>query len=217
MAHLRIIIADDHPLFREALRHALEHGKPDTEIAEAGSFSELEQLLSADDNCELVLLDLRMPGVEGLSGLIFLRSQHPNIPVVIISATDHAETIRTAFSLGASGFISKSTNTTGILEAVDTVLAGGIWGKHESGDVPSALDEEVANISRRIASLTAQQIRVLMMLKEGLLNKQIAYELKVSEATVKAHVSAILQKLAVSSRTQAVIAANRLDGHTIAN
>lgn len=216
MSQLRIAVADDHPLFREALRHALEQGKPGIQIAEAGSLAELEQLLSKDDSCELVLLDLRMPGVQGLSGLMFLRSQYPNIPVIIISASDQTETIRTALSLGASGYIPKSTAAAGMLEAIETVLAGGIWSPLDGAEVMSGEDAEVANISRRLGSLTAQQIRVLMMLKEGLLNKQIAYELDVSEATVKAHVSAILQKLAVSSRTQAVIAANRLDGHKAA-
>jgi DNA-binding NarL/FixJ family response regulator len=209
MGQLRIVVADDHPLFREALRHALEQGKPGLQITEAGSLSELEALLAQDDGFDLALLDLRMPGVQGLSGLMFLRSRHPNLPVIIISASDQADMVRTALSLGASGFISKSSDTATILEAVETVLAGGVW--NEGGPAGEA-DAELANLSRRVASLTAQQIRVLMMLKEGLLNKQIAYELSVSEATVKAHVSAILQKLAVASRTQAVIAASRLEG-----
>lgn len=216
MSQTRIIVADDHPLFREALIQALQSGKPGVGIAQAGSLSELDKTLSQDDNFDLVLLDLRMPGVQGLSGLLFLRSQYPNIPVIIVSATDQADIIKTALSLGASGFISKSSSTAAILEGVEAVLAGGIWSPIEGGDSKSAEDLALAEISKRLASLTAQQIRVLMMLKEGLLNKQIAYELDVSEATVKAHVSAILQKLAVSSRTQAVIAASRLDGQSTA-
>lgn len=214
MGQLRIVVADDHPLFREALRHALAQGKPGIEISEAGSLAELERLLKEDDGFDLVLLDLRMPGVQGLSGLMFLRSTYPNLPVAIISASDQPDIVHTALSLGASGFISKSSNTAGILEAVETVLSGGIWSPVDTAPAVPA-DSELASISRRVASLTAQQIRVLMMLKEGLLNKQIAYELSVSEATVKAHVSAILQKLAVSSRTQAVIAASRLEGQSV--
>lgn len=217
MAQPRIVVADDHPLFREALRHALVQGKPGIDIHEAGSLSELERLLKQDENFELVLLDLRMPGVQGLSGLMFLRSSYPNLPVVVISASDQADIVRTALSLGASGFISKSSDTAGILQAVDAVLAGGVWNQVDAGVASAPADAELAAIARRVASLTAQQIRVLMMLKEGLLNKQIAYELNVSEATVKAHVSAILQKLAVSSRTQAVIAASRLQGVTVAS
>ena len=217
MSQTRIVVADDHPLFREALIQALHTGKPGISISEAGSLAELDKLLAKDDGFDLVLLDLRMPGVQGLSGLMFLRSQYPNIPVMIVSATDQADIIKTALSLGASGFISKSSNTSSILEAVDTVLAGGVWSSFASQAAQTPEDAMVADISKRLASLTAQQIRVLMMLKEGLLNKQIAYELDVSEATVKAHVSAILQKLAVSSRTQAVIAANRLDGQTAAS
>jgi DNA-binding NarL/FixJ family response regulator len=214
MAQPRIVVADDHPLFRDALRHALTQGKPGIEIHEAGSLGDLEKLLQQDDNFDLVLLDLRMPGVQGLSGLMFLRSSYPNLPVAIISASDQPDIVRTALSLGASGFISKSSNTADIMEAVETVLAGGVWSPAEAGHAAAPVDDELAAISRRVASLTAQQIRVLMMLKEGLLNKQIAYELGVSEATVKAHVSAILSKLAVSSRTQAVIAAGKLEGQT---
>lgn len=216
MSQTRIVVADDHPLFREALIQALHVGKPSVGISEAGSLVELDKLLAKDDSYDLVLLDLRMPGVQGLSGLMFLRSQYPNIPVAIVSASDQADIIKTALSLGASGFISKSSSTTTILEAVNAVLDGGIWSPLDSSEIKTPEDTAMADISKRLASLTAQQIRVLMMLKEGLLNKQIAYELDVSEATVKAHVSAILQKLAVSSRTQAVIAASRLDGKTAA-
>ena len=146
-----------------------------------------------------------MPGVQGLSGLIYLRSQYPNIPVVIISANEEAGIVQKSLNLGASGFIPKSSGTAIIIEAVEAVLAGGVW-TPAWADREVPVDPEIAAIARRVASLTAQQIRVLMMLKEGLLNKQIAHALDVSEATVKAHVSAILLKLGVASRTQAVIA-----------
>ena len=211
MAAARILIVDDHPLFREALRHALTAGKADLEISEAGSLDALIAHLAKDDSCDLVMLDLRMPGVQGLSGLIYLRSQYPNIPVVIISASEEAGIVRKSLDLGASGFIPKSASTETIVEAVETILAGGIWSP-AGADNEAPADVETTTIARRVATLTAQQIRVLMMLKEGLLNKQIAYQLSVSEATVKAHVSAILLKLGVASRTQAVIAASKLSG-----
>ena len=209
MEAARILIVDDHPLFRDALRHALSAGKTRLDISEAGSLDSLIAILANDDTCDLVLLDLRMPGVQGLSGLIFLRTQYPNIPVVIVSANEEVGIVQKSLDLGASGFIPKSSGTATIIEAVETVLDGGVWTPPwAEREVPR--DPETAAIARRVASLTAQQIRVLMMLKEGLLNKQIAHALDVSEATVKAHVSAILLKLGVASRTQAVIAANKL-------
>ena len=209
MEAARILIVDDHPLFRDALRHALSGGKTRLDISEAGSLDSLIAILANDDTCDLVLLDLRMPGVQGLSGLIFLRTQYPNIPVVIVSANEEVGIVQKSLDLGASGFIPKSSGTATIIEAVETVLDGGVWTPPwAEREVPR--DPETAAIARRVASLTAQQIRVLMMLKEGLLNKQIAHALDVSEATVKAHVSAILLKLGVASRTQAVIAASKL-------
>lgn len=211
MADTRILIVDDHPLFREALRHALNAGKKKLEISEAGSLDALTAHLARDDSYDLVLLDLRMPGVQGLSGLIYLRSLYPNIPVIIVSASEDAGIVRKSLDLGASGFIPKSSGSPSIIAAVETVLEGGVWSPAGMGDDAPG-DPETTDIAKRVATLTAQQIRVLMMLKEGLLNKQIAYALSVSEATVKAHVSAILLKLGVASRTQAVIAANKLAG-----
>lgn len=211
MADARILIVDDHPLFREALRNALGTAKTRLDISEAGSLDALISHLARDDSCDLVLLDLRMPGVQGLSGLIYLRSQYPNIPVVIVSASEEPGIMRESLHLGASGFIPKSSGAATIIEAVETVLAGGVWAPPWTESEPPA-DSEAATIAEHVASLTAQQIRVLLMLKEGLLNKQIAHALNVSEATVKAHVSAILLKLGVASRTQAVIAASKLEG-----
>ncbi len=208
---VRFLIVDDHPLFREALRNALGTAKTRLDISEAGSLDALISHLARDDSCDLVLLDLRMPGVQGLSGLIYLRSQYPNIPVVIVSASEEPGIMRKSLHLGASGFIPKSSGAATIIEAVETVLAGGVWAPPWTESEPPA-DSEAATIAERVASLTAQQIRVLLMLKEGLLNKQIAHALNVSEATVKAHVSAILLKLGVASRTQAVIAASKLEG-----
>ncbi len=211
MGATRILIVDDHPLFREALKQAISGGVANAGVALAGSLDAATALLDKDDDYDLILLDLRMPGVQGLSGLIYLRAQYPNIPVVIITAADDQGLVQKALNLNASGFIPKTSGIDTIIAAVKAVLNGDIWVPEGSGQ-PTPADKEADEIARRIATLTAQQIRVLMMLKEGLLNKQIAYELNVSEATIKAHVSAILQKLNVSSRTQAVIAASRIDG-----
>ena len=213
MAATRILIVDDHPLFREALKGAIAGGVKGAEVSQAGSLDAARGLLDKDDGIDLILLDLRMPGVQGLSGLIYLRAQYPNIPTVIVTAADDGGLVQKALNLGAAGFIPKTSGIETIVAAVSAVLKGDIW-VPEGHDRPHAAEKEGDDIARRIATLTAQQIRVLMMLKEGLLNKQIAYELNISEATIKAHVSAILQKLKVSSRTQAVIAASRIDGTT---
>ncbi|HYF55252.1 MAG TPA: response regulator transcription factor [Salinarimonas sp.] len=204
-----IIIADDHPLFRGALRGAIEPVLGDAAVIEAGSLEELAEKLGRGGDADLILLDLNMPGVQGFSGLLFLRAQHPHVPVVIVSATEDPIVIRRAMEFGASGFIPKTLPTERIGDAIRTVLAGGAWVPAEI-DMSASEDREAADLVRRLATLTPQQVRVLMMLSEGLLNKQIAYELSVSEATVKAHVSAILQKLGVESRTQAVIAASKI-------
>ncbi len=211
MGATRILIVDDHPLFREALKQAISGGVANASVTLAGSLDAATAILDKDDEFDLILLDLRMPGVQGLSGLIYLRAQYPNVPVVVITASDDQGLVQKALNLNASGFIPKTSGIDTIISAVNTVLKGDIW-VPESYQQPSAADKEAEEIARRVATLTAQQIRVLMMLKEGLLNKQIAYELNVSEATIKAHVSAILQKLNVSSRTQAVIAVSRIDG-----
>jgi DNA-binding NarL/FixJ family response regulator len=204
----RIIIVDDHPLFRTALRQTLTGQAQDTSVEEAGDLAALTAALEADRDCDLVLLDLNMPGAHGFSGLLLLRAQYPDIPVMIMSAAEDAKVIRRTFELGAAGYLPKSVGPNEIRTAIDTVLKGGV-------SVPAGVDlrseDDETAFSRRLATLTPQQIRVLMMLSDGLMNKQIAFELSISEATVKAHVSSILQKLDVDSRTQAVIAAARIE------
>ncbi|MGZ5837247.1 MAG: response regulator transcription factor [Xanthobacteraceae bacterium] len=206
----RFVIADDHPLFRGALREALSALYPDADISEAGTFEETSNLLDQGGDTDLVLLDLAMPGVRGFSGLMYLRSQYPSIPVVVVSANDDPAVIRRCMDFGASGFIPKTLGVDRMRAAISSVLGGAIWTPPDV-DMTTSADSETAAVLARLATLTPQQMRVLMMLSEGLLNKQIAYELSVSEATVKAHVSAILQKLAVESRTQAVIAASKIE------
>jgi DNA-binding NarL/FixJ family response regulator len=206
----RLVIADDHPLFRGAMREAVSGLFSGAEIAEAGSFDETVKLLDRAADVDLVLLDLTMPGVRGFSGLMYLRAQYPAVPVVIVSANEDPAVIRRCMEFGASGFIPKTLGIDEIRRAISRVLEGGVWTPADV-DLKSGSDSTSAELVQRLATLTPQQVRVLMMLSEGLLNKQIAYELSVSEATVKAHVSAILQKLGVESRTQAVIAAAKIE------
>jgi DNA-binding NarL/FixJ family response regulator len=205
----RIIIADDHPLFRMALRETLTGAGGDAVIEEASDFSGLSDALGASRDCDLVLLDLNMPGAHGLSGLLLLRAEYPELPVMIVSAETDTRIIRQALSVGAAGYLGKSASPAQIRAAVATVLGGGI---HAPLGLEDAVDKADADLARRIATLTPQQLRVLMMLSDGLLNKQIAHALSISQATVKAHVSTILLKLNVVSRTQAVIAAARFAG-----
>jgi len=204
----RLLIADDHPLFRSALREAMSGGA--AEISEAGSFDEASKALEADSSFDLVLLDLNMPGVSGFSGLMYLRAQYPAVPVVVVSANEDPKVIRRCMEFGASGFIPKTLEVEKMRAAVRAVLKGEEWTPPDV-DLGAAGDDEAAKLAARLGTLTPQQVRVLMMLSQGLLNKQIAYELSVSEATVKAHVSAILAKLGVESRTQAVIAASKIE------
>ena len=212
MTGSRIVIVDDHPLFRDALSQTLVNVVKGAEVAQAASLDDLTALLAQADDVDLILLDLSMPGVHGFSGLMYLRAQYPQIPVVVVSASEDPKTIRRCLDLKASGFIPKSQPAAAIRDALRAVFAGEIW-------VPSDIDTATAvlestAVAEKMSALTPQQLRVLMMLGEGLLNKQIAYKLDVSEATVKAHVSAILQKLGVDSRTQAVIAMNKLAGES---
>jgi DNA-binding NarL/FixJ family response regulator len=207
---ISIVIADDHPLFRGAMRLAIDGMFRQPRITEASDVEQTIKALQKDDSTDVVLLDLKMPGISGFSGLSFLRAQFPSVPVIVVSGSAEHATIRRCLDFGAAGFIPKTTEVETMRTAIRTVLDGGTWVPPDfDQSVPA--DKETADLVRRLASLTPQQMRVLMMLSEGLLNKQIAYELSVSEATVKAHVSAILTKLGVESRTQAVIMAAKVD------
>lgn len=205
----KVLIADDHPLFRQALLETLKTELTETQWREAETVDELNKLLAANTDADLLLLDLNIPGAHGFNTLVHVRQHYPQIPVVVVSAYDDTDTITQAMSHGASGFVPKSTPVETIFEAISKVVAGEIWtpvsfnagqGQHSKSD-----------IAERIASLTQQQYRILMMFAEGLLNKQIAYDLNVSEATIKAHATAIFKKLNVRNRTQAVITLSELD------
>lgn len=205
----KIIIADDHPLFRQALLATLTSQFTDASWFEAQTIDELELLLTDNTDSDLVLLDLNIPGAHGFSTLIYVRKFFPQIPVVIISAHDNPETISKAMAYGAAGFVPKSTPVDEIYSAINAVLSGDTWLPAAFSLQPSP--EETVNIADRVASLTQQQYRILKMFAEGMLNKQIAYNLHVSEATIKAHATAIFKKLNVRNRTQAVIAIAQLD------
>ncbi|SCX20158.1 MULTISPECIES: response regulator [Agrobacterium] len=214
MSQLTIIIADDHPLFRGALRQAVTGLEGDNSIIEAGDFEAAKAAAENQPDADLMLLDLAMPGVSGFSGLMSLRAEFASLPIVIVSASDDPATMRRAIELGASGFISKSSGIEDMRAGIRAVLEGDVWipASCQSGQDH---DPDMADLINRLRTLTPQQNRVLGMLGEGLLNKQIAYELSVSEATIKAHVSAILLKLKVDSRTQAVIQLSKINMSTL--
>lgn len=205
----RILVADDHPLFRLALTQAIHREFPAATIVEAEDFPALQAVVEANPNADLLLLDLNIPGVQGFSGLAFLRGRHPGLPVAIISAQDDPAVVCRAIDHGAAGFISKSSPVKQICEALHAIAAGDVWLPPGIEYRALAEDDEVG-AAAGIGELTPQQFRVLGMVASGMLNKQIAFELDVSEATIKAHVTAIMKKLGVSNRTQAVLAAARL-------
>ncbi|WP_372832560.1 response regulator [Pontibacterium sp.] len=206
----KIIIADDHPLFRAALKQAVAQAVPGVATVEADSLAAVQEAVDQNPDADLVLLDIHMQGTNGFSGLVFLRGQNPGIPVVVVSGSEQPHVMKRALDYGASGFIPKSAPLETISDAIKAVLEGEEWLPQEVADNLGDVSEEDQKFAAALAALTPQQFRVLTMLTEGLLNKQIAYELNVSEATIKAHVTAILRKLGVHSRTQAVIAAQRL-------
>jgi len=206
-----VLIADDHPLFRDALQRAVLAALPDATVHTADSVPALFALIETMPEADLLLMDLHMPGARGYSALAHIRGQYPGLPTIVVSGHEEAQVARRALAHGASAYIPKSAAVDDIVEAVRAVLDGDVWLPHQlmGGTVELKADE--ADVAARVASLTPQQFRVLNMIAEGLLNKQIAYDLGVSEATVKAHMTAIMRKLGVSNRTQVALAASHLD------
>lgn len=204
-----ILVADDHPLFREALRGAVVRVIPDAELYEADNADGLYAMADAHPDADLLLLDLNMPGAQGFSALVHLRGLHPQLPVVMVSAREEPAVIRRALDHGAMGFIPKSSNAELLGTALRSVLDGDRW-VPEAADAAPRVGPDEHEVAARVRELTPQQFRVLQMLGSGMLNKQIGFELGVSEATIKAHMSAILRKLGASNRTQAVLMAGRL-------
>ena len=204
-----ILVADDHPLFREALRGAVVRVIPDAQLHEADNADALYAIADAHPDADLLLLDLNMPGTHGFSALVHLRGLYPELPIVMVSAREEAGVIRRALDHGAMGFIPKSSNAETLGAALRQVLDGDRWIPDVAVSAPSTPADE-HDVAARVRELTPQQFRVLQMLGSGKLNKQIGYELGVSEATIKAHMSAILRKLGASNRTQAVLMAGKL-------
>ena len=202
-----ILVADDHPLLRAAVLHALRDSLGQIRVIEAATASALEPALDAHPDIELVLLDLTMPGARGLSSLVWLRGERPELPVVVISSNDHPRTVRRVQQFGAAGFISKSAPAESIGQAVANVLDGGSW----FPPLTAERSEEDAQLATRLAQLTPQQFRVLLGIADGLLNKQIAHQLGLAENTVKVHLTAILKKLECHSRTQAAVLVKALE------
>ena len=204
-----ILVADDHPLFREALKGAVAKLLPQARLVESVDAESLFASAEAHPEADLLLLDLNMPGAHGFNALVHLRALHPQLPVVIVSAREEPAVMRRALDHGALGFIPKSADSDAIGQAIGAVLDGERWVPDEAHNAPATSRDE-QETAQRLRDLTPQQFKVLQMLGAGRLNKQIAYDLGVSEATIKAHVTAILRKLHVTNRTQAVLAAGRL-------
>jgi DNA-binding NarL/FixJ family response regulator len=209
---LRFLIIDDHPLFREALQSALQLAYPDAETVEARLIEDALAVLEKGQSFDLALLDLSMPGVQGFEGLLTVRTRYPRLPVVVVSGHEDPRIVSETLSYGAAGFIPKSARKDDLAKAIREVMEGEVYVPSDfAGEQADPDRDDRAELVRRLATLTPQQMRVLGMLRQGLLNKQIAFELQVGETTVKAHVSEILRKLHVYSRTQAVIEVSRLD------
>ncbi|MBP2297804.1 LuxR C-terminal-related transcriptional regulator [Azospirillum picis] len=203
-----IVIGDDHPLVQAALRDALGRVMPGVRVIECPDLdSVMRAVAERPDGVDLVLLDLNMPGTHGFAGLFLMLADHPTVPVAILSALRDSDTIRRALAYGASGYIPKSLAMPAMADAIRAILAGETWAPPLSA---ASVEAEEAELARRFASLSPQQLRILTMIVDGKLNKQIAGELNVSEQTVKVHVSSILRKLNVVSRTQAAVVAGRL-------
>lgn len=208
-----LLIADDHPLFRAALKQAARDALGEVELFEGDSLESVLTLLDAQPHVDLVLLDLHMPGNHGLAGLAAVRAQYPGVAVIVVSANDDPRVIRRALDHGAAGYLPKSSGLDELRDAIRTVLACETW-------LPPALRASVArsqsapsdaDLAARLASLSPQQFRVLSLVADGLLNKQIADRLDIQERTVKAHLTAIFERLGVRNRTQASVVLRELE------
>jgi len=199
----RIVIADDHPLFRTALASAVARAAPQAVVEETSSLAGARAALGRG-TVDLLLLDLKLSDSEGFAGLAGIRADFPTTPVGIVSASEDGGTVRRALAFGAAGFIPKSATGSDMVEALGAILAGDVWAP------PVGPDGAVESMEARIASLTPSQLKILIGLQQGRLNKQIAFDLGVTEATIKAHLTGVFRKLGVHNRTQAVIAAQVL-------
>jgi len=206
----KVIIAEDHPIFCMALQNVLTKISPNIETLTAGTINELQELLIEPQELDLIILDLHMPGAHGFSALLYLASHYPNTPIAVVSARNEEEIIVNSIKYGALSFIPKISSPETIFTALKKTLSGQQW-IPESINIEQGMQHVKSKIEIKIASLTPQQFRVLGMVGDGYLNKQIAHELNVTEATVKAHVTGILKKLNVTNRTQAVLMLSKLE------
>jgi DNA-binding NarL/FixJ family response regulator len=212
-----VLIVEDHPMFSEAVQSAVQLALPDATVREASAIKELAKTVAESESFDLILLDLMLPGVSGFDGLLLVRSRFPQSPILVFSALNDPKIAAEAIRMGAAGFVPKSSSKKVLSEAIREIHAGNVY-------IPKDMDREVRaqlaerrqtkDIAIRVSELTPAQIRVLQLIRQGLLNKQIAHELGVGETTVKAHVSEILRKLNVASRTRAVIETSHLNFDT---
>ncbi len=205
---VRVLIADDHPLFRDALRHVVGQSFDTADCLEACDFNQIGTVLADDEPMDLILLDLNMPGMDGFTGLLRLREDLPDTPIIVVSASEDVDIIEQALACGAAGFIPKSSPKERMCEAVGLVMNGEIFRPEEILGTKTKVIDPL--LEEKLGSLTHRQRMVLQLLARGKSNKQIAYELDVTNTTVKAHMTAILRKLKVTSRTQAVIVARQI-------
>lgn len=211
MINTKVAIADDHPLFRAALKQAIFECLPNAGMLEAECFSDLLSLIEKTPTLEIIFLDLHMPGNDGFTGLTQLVNHYPDLIVIMVSSDCNGENMQKAINFGAAAFIPKSSDLATIASAIDSVLDGNVWlpeNNQEGVDQQTARNNK--KLAKQLASLTPQQYKVLAQIADGQLNKQIAYDLKIQETTVKKHVSAILEKLAVNNRTLAGLAYQQL-------
>ena len=211
-------VADDHPLFRHAILDVIKRHYPDSIVNASHDLDGTIRDLEKNPDTDLLLLDIHMPGSQDLFGLIMVRQKFPTIPVAIISATDKNSTINRAIGHGACGYIPKSCAPHDICAAISSMLKGDHWVPEDIRSNLRPIDKEEKDIAGKVATLTPQQYRVLCYLREGWLNKQIGYEMGLTEATIKAHITAIFRKLGITNRTQTVITLNKLSlDETVSN
>ena len=206
---VNLLIADDHPLYRDALKGALGIAFSDLTILESGDLNETVNMLQQHD-VDLLLLDLHMPGSSDLFGLLHIQKTFPDVPIAVVSGTEDVSLISKVVGVGAMGFIPKTASAKNISDAVNAMLGGDVWVPESVRQQIEQVDENFSMLAESVASLTPAQYKVLCYMRDGLLNKQIGYNLDIAEATVKAHVTAIFRKLSINNRTQAVLIASEL-------
>lgn len=206
----KFLIADDHPLMREAIRGALSHCFDNVTFLESDSLDSTIAVLRKNRNISIIIFDLTMPGCDNFYGLLRVKELFPSVPIVVLSASDSPEVISQVMAFGADGFIAKTTGTNTIKQAIVTILKGGKWLSKEAEQSMVDVDTDATGIADKLKTLTPKQFQVLKLVKDGLMNKQIANTLDVTEATVKAHIGVVFKKLDVKTRTQIVLAVEKL-------